>query len=569
MPGMILLPSGRRSDLLRDRSHCACSRHPGNEQVFEPDEAACWGAAQRVRHTSPRPMNAAHWLARAARADPAKVAIHLGNTPWRRYGELAARAAALAAALRERLAQQAGDRVAVVMTNVPEYLEVLYATWWAGLAAVPVNAKLHPREVRFILEDSQAKAVFVSPDWRAGIDEAAATLAPAPRVIETRTAEYERLFDARPAAIREADAGALAWLFYTSGTTGRPKGAMLTHRNLAQMTLAYFADVDAVDARGLLLHAAPMSHGSGLYNFTHLAKGAGQVVPESGGFDPEEILRLLERHARVSFFAAPTMVKRLTEAAAAKAAPAMGLQTIVYGGGPMYLADIRRAMEVLGERFAQIYGQGESPMTISALAKSHHADRGHPRHVERLSSVGLPHSVVEISIRASSGDKLPPGEIGEVCVRGDVVMAGYWGNPAATAEALRDGWLWTGDVGVVDDEGFLTLKDRSKDLIVTGGANVYPREVEEVLLLHPGVAEAAVVGRPDAEWGEAVVAFVVPRGPPPEVQSLERTCLENMARFKRPKEYRFVERLPKNNYGKVVKTELRAMLSAGALETLR
>jgi acyl-CoA synthetase (AMP-forming)/AMP-acid ligase II len=226
----------------------------------------------------------------------------------------------------------------------------------------------------------------------------------------------------------------------------------------------------------------------------------------------------------------------------------------------MYAADLARATEAFGHRLAQIYGQGETPMTITALSKSRHADIAHPRHRERLASVGLPHSVVEVAVRDPAGRDLPPGEIGEVCVRGDVVMSGYWNNPAGTAGALRQGWLWTGDLGSFDGDGFLTLRDRSKDLIVSGGSNIYPREVEEVLLLHPRVAEASVVGRPDPEWGEAVVAFVVPRGEAPPAAELDRLCLEHIARFKRPKEYRFVERLPKNNYGKVVKMELRAML---------
>jgi long-chain acyl-CoA synthetase len=356
----------------------------------------------------------------------------------------------------------------------------------------------------------------------------------------------------------------LAWLFYTSGTTGKPKGAMLSHRNLAQMTFSYLADVDRVEREGRLLHAAPLSHGSGLYNFTHLVRGAAQVVPESGGFDPAEILELLAFHDRVSFFAAPTMVKRLVEAAAysrgARGEPAPGLQTIVYGGGPMYLADLRAALDTFGNRLAQIYGQGESPMTITALTKAHHADGAHPRYAERLMSVGVPHSVVEVAIRDAGGRDVEAGEVGEICVRGDVVMSGYWRNPEGTAAALRDGWLWTGDLGSFDADGFLTLKDRSKDLIVSGGSNIYPREVEEVLLAHPSVAEASVVGRPDREWGEVVVAFVVPRGAAPAAAELDRLCLEHIARFKRPREYRFVERLPKNNYGKVVKTELRAAL---------
>jgi long-chain acyl-CoA synthetase len=344
---------------------------------------------------------------------------------------------------------------------------------------------------------------------------------------------------------------------------------MLTHRNLAQTTCGYFLDVDAVTHQGRLLHAAPLSHGSGLYNFTHLAKGAAQVVPEGGAFDAAEVLHLLGAHRNVSFFAAPTMVKRLADAALASGARAPGLQTLVYGGWPMYRADLDRAHQAFGHRLAQIYGQGESPMTITALSKAHHADTAHPRHRERLASVGLPHSVVRLSIRAEDGQVLGAGEIGEVCVRGDVVMPGYWGNEEASRRALRDGWLWTGDLGTVDEEGFLTLKDRSKDLIVSGGSNIYPREVEEVLLLHPSVAEASVVGRPDPEWGEAVVAFIVARGAPPPVDALDALCLEHIARFKRPKEYRFVERLPKNNYGKVVKAELREVMRGTGTPELR
>jgi long-chain acyl-CoA synthetase len=483
-------------------------------------------------------VNVASWLEQAARSVPAKVALYRGASPWATYAELARRASRLAAGLRGRLALAPGERVAIVMKNAPEYLEALYGIWWAGLVAVPVNAKLHPKEVAYIVADAGARFTIEDPGQIAGIaaDEGA--------------------------PLASTDRDALAWLFYTSGTTGRPKGAMLSHRNLACMTAGYESGVDTVDPEGRLLHAAPLSHGSGLYTFTHLARGAAQVVPESGAFEPAEVLELLERHGKVSFFAAPTMVKRLAEAAGASGSHGTGLRTLVYGGGPMYLADLQAATDVFGDRLAQIYGQGESPMTITALSKFHHADRGHPRHRERLASVGRAFGVVEVSIRDPDGRDLPAGAIGEVCVRGDVVMSGYWNNPQASAAALRDGWLWTGDLATRDDDGFLTLKDRSKDLIVSGGSNIYPREVEEVLLAHPGVSEACVVGRPDREWGETVVAFIVARGAPPPAAELDRLCLEHIARFKRPKEYRFVERLPKNHYGKVLKGELRAVLGA-------
>ena len=205
------------------------------------------------------------------------------------------------------------------------------------------------------------------------------------------------------------------------------------------------------------------------------------------------------------------LVDYAEQAQLAPDAAASAFKTIVYGGAPMYVADIQRALRVLGPRFVQIYGQGETPMVATALSRHHLADTAHPRHAERIASVGIAQTPVQVRIADEQGRELPLGDVGEVLVKGDSVMAGYWRNPEATAAALRDGWLFTGDVGCLDADGFLTLKDRSKDLIISGGSNIYPREVEEVLLTAPGVAEAAVVGAPDAEWGEVVVAFVVPQ----------------------------------------------------------
>ncbi len=334
------------------------------------------------------------------------------------------------------------------------------------------------------------------------------------------------------------------------------------------MSLSYFADIDPVTAQDSILHAAPISHGSGLYGLPHIARGAVSVVPHSGGVDGDEIAALLKRWTGMSFFAAPTMVRRLAGDPAIASVDLAHLKTIIYGGAPMYLADLEHALAVFGPRLAQIYGQGETPMTITALSKADHADSNHPRWRDRLQSVGIARTDVEVRVVDDDGSELPAGEIGEVVVRGDVVMTGYWNQPDATAEALRDGWLHTGDLGSFDADGYLTLRDRSKDLIISGGMNIYPREVEEALLRHPGVRAAAVVGRPDSEWGEAVVAFVVAAdgAAAPRVEDLDRTCLESIARFKRPKEYRFVDALPTNNYGKVVKRELRDQLRAEGSE---
>lgn len=505
-------------------------------------------------------MNIANLLTRTARVFPDNPAVSLGDRVWIRYGELAHRVAAMAAGLRQRLRLQPGDRVALAMRNCPQYIEVLYAAWYAGLVAVPVNAKLHPREFEFILQDSGARACFVTPDLAQSIGSCA--VPNLEHVIEAGSKEYAALESSGDAcAMHPCMPDDVAWLFYTSGTTGRPKGVMITHRNLLCATLCYFTDVDSIAQGDCIVHAAPMSHGSGMYDFPHVLAAANQVIPESGHFDPAEVFALCSHWTGVTMFAAPTMVHRLVQHARRHGPSVDGLKTIVYGGGPMYLQDIKLALATMGPRFAQIYGQGEAPMSITALAKFHLANRDHPRYEQRLASVGVPQSAVEVRVADADDRALPAGEVGEVLVRGDVVMRGYRNNAEATAETLRNGWLHTGDVGSLDDDGFLTLRDRSKDMIISGGSNIYPREVEEVLLRHPAVSEVSVVGRPDAEWGEEVVAFVVLKDDAGTAEGeLDAFCLDHIARFKRPKRYRFVSELPKNNYGKVLKTDLRERL---------
>jgi long-chain acyl-CoA synthetase len=286
-----------------------------------------------------------------------------------------------------------------------------------------------------------------------------------------------------------------------------------------------------------------------------------QIIPASGGFDPVEIARLLLSYENVNAFFAPTMVSRLISAPEIINGDTTNLKTIVYGGGPMYVEDCLKALDLLGPKFVQIYGQGEAPMTITALSRAAHCMSDHPRYFERLASVGTARSDLEICVVGENNTPLAIGKIGEVCVRGDIVMQGYWHNDDATSETLRDGWLHTGDLGSLDNEGYLTLKDRSKDVIISGGSNIYPREVEEVLLQHDGVLEVSVVGRPNQDWGEEIVAFIVCKpGSKVAKDELDDLCLDNIARFKRPKKYRFINELPKNNYGKVLKTELRAMV---------
>ena len=495
-------------------------------------------------------MNLALWLERVGLSHGDRPALGLGPRAVRNYAEVAGRVARLAGALRQRCGLEPGDRVAIVAKNSPDYLQLMYAIWHAGLAAVPANAKLHGRELAYILEHSGARVCFASH----GLDSEIAPHAPATleRLITIGSAEYEALLAADPIAVWPRQGDDLAWLFYTSGTTGRPKGAMLTHGVLAAASYAYAAEVEPIAPGDALLHAAPMSHGSGVYMMATVARLGINVTPEASSFDADEVLRLFEAWPRTSMFAAPTMIKRLVECRA-ESNPE-NIRSIIWGGAPMYVADALKAIERFGPRFAQIYGQGEVPMTITTLSKEDIADREHPRWEERLGSAGGAYACAEVMIADGDGRALPGGEAGEVLCRGDAVIAGYWRNPEASAATLKDGWLHTGDIGAFDADGYLTLKDRSKDVIISGGSNIYPREVEEVLLEHARVREVSVIGRPDPEWGEVVVAYVVGEA---ERSELDALCLNGIARFKRPKEYVFVESLPKNNYGKILKTELR------------
>lgn len=505
-------------------------------------------------------MNLANLLHRMARVSPDREAVALGTRTLSSYGDLARRTGALARQLHVRFGLSDGDRVGIFMRNCPEYLETLYAIWTAGMVAVPINNKLHPAEAAYILEDSAASIVFASGKLATGLSSVGAAMASLP-IIDVDTAEYATLLHGQPMTVASRRSEDLAWLFYTSGTTGKPKGVLLTHGNLMTMTLCYFSDVDTAKAEDSILYAAPMSHGAGMYSMAHMLVGARHVVPESGAFQPDEILTLSKRFRNISMFAAPTMVRRMVEHCESSGEDPSGIKTIVYGGGPMYVEDIRRGLEVMGNRFVQIYGQGESPMTITALSRFQLGNISHPRYLERIGSVGVAQSAVEVRIGDQQGNSVADGLVGEILVRGATVMGGYWNRPEATAEALRDGWLFTGDMGVLDADGFLTLKDRSKDVIISGGSNVYPREVEEALLSHPSVAEVSVVGRPNPEWGEDVVAFVVTSpGTALDPQQLDAHCLSQIARFKRPKEYILLDALPKNNYGKVLKTELRTKL---------
>ncbi|HLJ72176.1 MAG TPA: AMP-binding protein [Roseiarcus sp.] len=504
-------------------------------------------------------MNLALLLDAAARSFPDHPAVSVGDErryDYAAYGALSARLAGGFAALGRR----PGDRVVLAMANNAEYLAILFALWRAGLVAVPVSAKLHAREIAAIAADCGAELCLATPDLA---DALAKALESPVQLIVLGETEWRQLAAGEPKAAADRRGDDLAWIFYTSGTTGRPKGAMLSHRNLMSMAVLYLADIDALGPDDCHIHLAAQSHATGLFGLSHIAKATHQVLPPSGGFSPAELADLLRLHHNATFFVPPTGLRRMLRDPAFARAPVENIRTVLLGAAPVYAADLKAGYEALGPRLWNGYGQGESPCTITAMAKPLLAAAIAAGDEARMASVGLARTGIAVAVVDADDRPTPAGEIGEVVVRGDTVMAGYWRRPEETAAALRGGWLHTGDLGAMDERGFLTLLDRAKDLVISGGANIYPREVEDVLLEDAAVGEAAVIGVPDPEWGESVLALVVPAGDAPvDLARLEALCLSRIARFKRPKYWRVVVNLPKNSAGKVLKRELRQSYAA-------
>ncbi len=510
-------------------------------------------------------MNIGQLLTKSARTFPENLAIAYGPKELT-YAEFNARTNRLANGL-NRLGVQQGDNVAVLMYNCPEMLESMFACFKAGFGTIPINFRLHPREFAFIINHSEARAVIISSEFNEALIDIRDDIPQGSCVISVSEARepflnYETMLSAESDQFEDAEVASddVAWLFYTSGTTGQPKGAMLTHRNLLGMTMNFYADMcPGFGPNDVALHAAPLSHGSGCYALPNIGKAAANVILETTSFDPEQVLKAIEAYRVTNMFAAPTMIKLLIDSPAIDQYDHSSLKALNYGGAPMLVEDLMQAMEKLGPCLVQLYGQAESPMTITYLSHDDHALDGNPDQMKRLASAGIPRTNVEVKIVDSNDDELPPGEMGEIVTRSDLVMRGYWRDPEATAETLRNGWLHTGDMGYIDESGYLFLLDRSKDLIISGGENVYPREIEEVIVQHPAVREVAVIGVPDPVWGESIKA-VVSLAPDSELTEMELIdfCTSHIARYKRPKSIDFVGQLPKNNYGKILKRELRA-----------
>ena len=507
-------------------------------------------------------MNSFAFLAKAARQrGDAPALMHGAEVVG--YREFHDRALRIAGNL-YRLGCRPGDRVAFCLANSPRILEIIFGCFAGGLVVVPINARLHPREMAYIVGNSGAAVLIHGPEYDAGIRGCLDAFGGLRTRVCTDEVEdalpYAQLLDAAHAlpAPAHVDPTDICWLFYTSGTTGRPKGAIWTHRMVRVVVMNYLADLHNIQPGEVVLHAAPMSHGSGIVALPAVARGAVNVVLSPASFEPRAMFETIER-LRVGHvaFLAPTQIIKMLDEYEPGAFDLSSLRAITYGGAPIHVEQLRRAMAAFGPVFVQLFGQGEAPITITGMTAARHAEllaAGDPR----IGSAGQIRTDVEARCVGEDDEPLGPGEAGEVVVRGDVVMPGYWNNPQASAEALRGGWLHTGDIGMFDEAGYLFLLDRAKDMIISGGNNVYPREVEEIIIQHPAVADVCVVGVPDPYWGEAVHAVVV-RAPGADVSPSEimTHCAGHLAGYKKPKAVDFVEALPVSGYGKILRRDVR------------
>jgi long-chain acyl-CoA synthetase len=453
-----------------------------------------------------------------------------------------------------------GARIAIAMPNQPEFIEVMWAAWFAGLTIVPINARLHASEMNFILRHSGSLVCFATADIAHALSTCDDAAHPNCRIISVHDSEFKRLATFAPMAPVDVASSAPAWIFYTSGTTGKPKGAVLSHGALYGMTWRYYADVDHLGIRDTFLHTSALSHGGGLYSIPHTAKGSHHVIPTvaigsslAGTFD------LIDRYANVSFVVSPTLLLQLADHPAASKAQPHRIKTILYGSAPISLIDLRQALSTFGPCLWQGYGQGETPGTLTHLDKAAHTDAGNQLVANRLQTVGVARTGVQVRVVRPDGSGADVDEPGEVICRSDVTMSGYWNDPHASAETLRGGWLHTGDAGCFDRHGFLTLKDRLKDVIITEGMNVYPREVEDVLRQNALVSDVAVVGQTDTVLGEQIVAFLVAqsKNERPSDEELRVLCRSRIANYKCPTRFVWLSELPRNTTCKIMKTVLR------------
>ena len=520
---------------------------------------------------SRRVMNLAGFLAQTARRLPDRLALAWGERRWS-WREFERRSAGLAASLAAQGVGR-GDRVLVHARNGNEILETMFATFRLGAVWVPTNVRLVPEEVAYLAEASGARAFLcqsVFPEHAAAVAAALPDLALLASIGEASfgQATLESLIEAgqgRAAPIADVEYDDPCWFFFTSGTTGRPKAAVLTHGQMAFVITNHLCDLmPGTTEQDASLVVAPLSHGAGIHWLTQVARGAASILLPGERFDAAEAWRLVEAHRVSNMFTVPTILKMLVEHPSVDAHDHASLRHVIYAGAPMYREDQKYALSKLGRVIVQYFGLGEVTGNITVFPAALHEAEDGP--AARIGSCGFARTGIEIQIQHGEGREVSPGTQGEICVCGPAVFAGYWNNPEANAKSFRHGWFRTGDLGHMDAEGFVFITGRASDMYISGGSNVYPREVEELILQYPGIAEVAVLGIPDRHWGEVGVAVIVPRaGEAVEEAALLAWLDGRMARYKMPKRVFAWEALPRSGYGKITKKLVREEMEARGL----
>jgi fatty-acyl-CoA synthase len=520
-----------------------------------------------VARVSRRVMNLAHFLRQSAKRYAGEIGLVCGESIWS-WAELDRSVDALAAALAARGVRK-GDRILVQSKNCNQLFESMFACFRIGAVWVPANFRLTPEEVAYLAVASGATALICGcefPDHARAVCEAApgikfvVSIGPSPL-----DDEYDALvarYDGQAAAEASVEHDDPCWFFFTSGTTGRPKAAVLTHGQMGFVVTNHLCDLmPGTTRRDTSLAVAPLSHGAGIHQLAQVARGAKTVLTSGARFDVEETWMLVERWRVSNMFTVPTILKMLTEHPAVDTYDHSSLRYVIYAGAPMYREDQKHALAKLGKVLVQYFGLGEVTGNITVLPADLHEPEDGP-HV-KLGTCGYARTGMQISVQDEAGRELGAGETGEICVCGPAVFAGYYDNPEANAKAFRNGWFHTGDLGYLDEEDFLYITGRASDMYISGGSNVYPREIEEKVLTHPAVAEVAILGVPDKMWGEVGVAVCVLR---PKAQLNEPQLLAwlepKVARYKLPKRVFFWEELPKSGYGKITKKLIHAELQA-------
>jgi fatty-acyl-CoA synthase len=511
---------------------------------------------------SRRVMNLAHLVTQNARRHGDRIGFVWGERSWS-WREIDRLVSQLAAALAARGIAK-GDRILVHSKNCDEMFWSMFAAFRLGAVWVPTNFRLMPDEVAYLANASGAKGFLCHGDFP---DHAAAVTNPALEFIWRigEGAFGEQSVGAAIAAQAGTNVENAAveyddpcWFFFTSGTTGRSKAAVLTHGQMAFVITNHLADLTpGVTEQDASLVVAPLSHGAGVHQLMQTARGVPTILLPSEKFDIAEAFRLIERHRVSNMFTVPTILKMMVEHPAADQFDHSSLRHVIYAGAPMYREDQKAALHRLGAVLVQYFGLGEVTGNITVLPPGLHDPEDGPQ--ARIGTCGFERTGMQVSIQGDDGRELKPRETGEICVIGPGVFAGYYDNPEANAKAFRDGWFRTGDLGHMDEEGFVYITGRASDMYISGGSNIYPREVEEKILTHPAVCEVAVLGVPDPFWGEVGVAVCVAREGANPVSEAE------LPRYKMPKRFFFWEALPKSGYGKVPKRLIRDELEARGL----